>query len=80
MGTLNPAATYVYERAGGVIYARELGKTERVVVGYDGTHNPAEEFAKAEWNEIFQAAKNNTALQEAIERVKIIYNLSRTDE
>ena len=34
MGQLKPGATYIYERAGGVIYAREFGKTEREVVGY----------------------------------------------
>ena len=35
MGTLKPGATYIYERADGVIYAREFGQTERHVVGYE---------------------------------------------
>jgi hypothetical protein len=79
MGTLTPGATLIYERAGGVIYAREFGATPetRVVVGYDGTRNPAEEFVKSEWNKIFQAAETNPALQEAIDRVKVLYNLSK---
>jgi hypothetical protein len=77
MGNLNPGATLIYERANGVVYARESGKTERVIVGYDGTHDPAEEFAKSEWNEIFQAAKTDPALQEAVDRVKVLYKLSK---
>ena len=39
MGQLTPGATYIYERAEGIIYAREFGKTERHVVGYE---NPRE--------------------------------------
>ena len=35
MGTLKPGATLIYERADGIIYAREFGKTERHVVGYE---------------------------------------------
>ena len=35
MGTLKPGAAYIYERVGPTIYARELGSTERTVVGYD---------------------------------------------
>ena len=35
MGQLTPGATLIYERAEGIIYAREFGKTERHVVGYE---------------------------------------------
>jgi hypothetical protein len=35
MGQLKPGATLIYERADGIIYAREFGKTERHVVGYE---------------------------------------------
>ena len=35
MGSLKPDTTYIYERNGPVIYAREFGATERRVVGYD---------------------------------------------
>ena len=36
MGTLKPGATYIYERANGVVYARESGTdpSTRVEVGY----------------------------------------------
>ena len=35
MGQLKPDTKYIYERANGVIYAREFGQTERHVVGYE---------------------------------------------
>ena len=37
MGDLTPGATYIYERANGVTYAREFGadSSTRVAVGYD---------------------------------------------
>jgi len=37
MGSLKPGATYIYERANGVIYARESGAdpSTRVEVGYE---------------------------------------------
>jgi hypothetical protein len=34
MGTLKPDATYVYERNGEEIYSREVGKTDRKLIGY----------------------------------------------
>ena len=77
MGTLTPGATLIYERVGGVIYARESGKNERVVIGYNGTYDPAEEFNKSEWQAILTEARSNPALQEAIDRVKVLYNLSK---
>ena len=33
MGTLKPGATYIYERDGDTVYAREQGSTERFVIG-----------------------------------------------
>ena len=35
MGQLKPGAKYIYERADGVIYAREFGKNQKHVVGYE---------------------------------------------
>jgi hypothetical protein len=85
MGTLNPGATYIYERSGGIIYARETGKTERTIVGYDpltvsdGATSVPWHVVSSEWNRIFRAAETNPALQEALDRVKILYNLSKQD-
>ena len=79
MGSLKPGATLIYERANGVITAREFGSTEKRVIGYD-VNSSAEQIHLSEWNEILQASENNPALQEAIDRVKIVYNLSKANE
>ena len=79
MGSLKPGATLIYERANGVITAREFGSTEKRVVGYDASNSP-EQIHLSEWNDILRTAETNPALQEAIDRVKIVYNLSRANE
>jgi hypothetical protein len=90
MGSLKPGATYVYERNGEEIYAREVGKTDRKLIGYkyemeskpdprtdDG--RPLYEHLKENklWGEIRRAARTNKALQEALDRAKIVYHLSK---
>jgi hypothetical protein len=88
MGTLNPGATYIYERVGGTVYAREFGADpkDRKVIGYN--YDPNNEhlqsfadqyFIETEWREIIRESRNNPTLQEAIDRVKILYHLSRKD-
>ena len=88
MGTLTPGATYIYERNGEEIYARESGKTDRTLIGYQyenkvdpRTHDgrPLYEHMKEDqlWGDIRRAARTNTALQEAMERVILIYHLSK---
>ena len=79
MGSLKPGATLIYERANGVITARESGSTEKHVIGYDVTASPEQKHL-SEWNEILRAAETNPALQEAVDRVRIVYNLSRPNE
>ena len=86
MGTLKPGATYVYERNGSVVYAREHGSTERKVVGYTYDGEGIYEAASAGqkdldnhilWNEVRMAAKTNPTLQKAVERAILIYRLSK---
>ena len=89
MGTLKPGARYIYERDGDTVYAREFGADPRTrrVIGYNYTvpddsayTNIAEKyFLEVEWATILAEAKSNPVLQEAIERVKIIYHLSKKD-
>ena len=79
MGNLKPGATLIYERANGVITAREFGSTEKKVVGYDVLSSP-EQRHFSEWNAILRASENNPALREAIDRVRIVYNLSKPNE
>lgn len=81
MGSLKPGATYIYERADGVVYAREFGEVERTAVGWEaGAKDRLDELQEAKlWGEIKRAAKSNPALQSALDRVKIIYELSKKD-
>jgi hypothetical protein len=84
MGRLKPGATYVYERADGVTYAREIGAHpgDRFAIGWD--YNIKEQEARTKrivlWDQIHQLAETNPALQEAIERVIIIYELQKGED
>ena len=88
MGSLKPGATYIYERNGEEIYARETGQTERTMIGYQYENKidprtpdgrPLYEHIKEDqlWGEIRRAAGTNTALQEAMKNVILIYHLSK---
>lgn len=91
MGNLKPGAAYTYEHQDGVVYATESGTTKKVAIGWDyDTTNPSFDPRTEDgrplhdhimdsklWGEIRKAAKTNITLQEAIERVKIIYHLSK---
>ena len=88
MGTLTPGATYIYERNGEEIYARESGKTDRTLIGYQyenkidpRTHDgrPLYEHLKEDklWGEIRREARTNKVLQDALERVILVYHLSK---
>jgi len=77
MGSLTPGAKYVYEKADGITYAREVGAPHnaRFEIGRD-----YERFLKDElqlWEEIVRAGRTNQALQAALDRVKILYHLSK---
>ena len=77
MGTLKPGAKYIYEKANGITYAREFGAphNDRFEIGRD-----YERFLKDElqlWEEIVREGRTNQALQDALDRVKIVYHLSK---
>ena len=84
MGQLTPGATYIYERADGVTYARKMGDPpdDRFEVGRDyDRQNLHKDLMHAKlWGEIHRAAESNPALQEALDRVIIVYELSRQDK
>jgi hypothetical protein len=90
MGNLKPGATYIYERNGEEIYAREFGETERTLIGYkyemedkpdprtnDG--RPLREHILEDqlWGNIRREAKTNITLQRALDRAIMIYKLSK---
>jgi hypothetical protein len=88
MGSLKPGATYIYERNGEEVYAREFGETDRKLIGYQYENKvdprtddgrPLFEHLREDklWGEIRRAARTNKVLQEAMERVKLVYYLSK---
>lgn len=91
MGTLTPGATLIYERVGDTVYARQAGAdpSTRKEIGWD--YSP-DKFDKRTsdgrplhdhimdakmWGEIRREAQTNTALQKALDRVIMIYRLSK---
>ena len=99
MGTLKPGATYIYERVGNEVYAREFGadpNTRRLIgYGYDPVTGHQIDYDKRTadgrslhdllredkmWGDIRRLARTNPALQDALERVIVVYNLIKVDE
>jgi hypothetical protein len=84
MGSLTPNVKLIYERVGDTVYARREGETERTVVGYDYKRDPLDHRNYMSspnesqlWHDIRQAALDNKELEHALERVKILYYLSK---
>lgn len=83
MGTLTPGATYVYERAGGIIYAREFGQTKRRVVGYETDEDHVAASSKrmlSELNEVVRMCETDSAMKELLDQLFVLYNLKKTHE
>jgi hypothetical protein len=82
MGTLKPGATYVYERSDGIIYAREIGADprDRFVVGYESgqDYDPVRR-SRINWHDVLESSKTNTALADAVDRVIMLYELSKDE-
>jgi hypothetical protein len=89
MGQLKPGATYIYERQDGTVYAREFGAdaNTRVAIGWDWEPetNPSRVrgafretvLENQLWHEIREEAKTNPTLQTALDRVILLYKLSK---
>ena len=88
MGDLKPGATYIYERVGEDIYAREFGDKERKLIGYqhenkidprteDGRPLHEHIMESKMWGDIHREAKTNPTLQKALDRAIMIYKLSK---
>jgi hypothetical protein len=93
MGSLKPGATYIYERNGEEVYAREVGETDRTLIGYkyemedkpdprttDG--RPMIEHIRENklWGEIRRMAQTHEGLREELERVIIYYQLLKESD
>jgi hypothetical protein len=81
MGSLTPGATYIYERADGITYAREFGAADRTAIGWDYDTKLKLDALKEDklWTDIRTEAKTNPALQIELDRVIMLYHLSKKD-
>ena len=87
MGQLKPDAIYIYERNGDTVFRREFGAdpSTRQVMGYDyrtSDGKPLYDHIQEDkmWGEIRRAAKTNPTLQDAVDRVIMIYQLTKQHE
>ena len=79
--TVETGTKYIYENdTYGNIWGRPVGKShsERVLIGTYPVDNWIQESHY--WHKIVTAAKGNPALQEALERAKVLYELSKKDD
>jgi len=95
MGALTPGATYIYERNGNTVYAREFGAdpaTRKVIGwGFDKDHpnwdprtsdgNLLHDHIRDDqlWHKIRLEARSNVTLQDAMNRVIELNYLSKDD-
>jgi hypothetical protein len=83
MGTLRPGAEIIYESpdGGDTVFGRYRDNNERFLVGYSikKQQQRAEEEDVELWHNIRRAASNNEELKNLLERVKILYYLSKKD-
>jgi prephenate dehydrogenase len=77
MGSLKPGAKYIYEKVNGITYAREFNAphSERFEIGRDFEMILKDEWRL--WEEIVRAGRTNQALQEVLDRAKILHHLSK---
>jgi len=82
-GRLEPGVGYIYERANGVVYARRMGDPpgQRFEIGkhYDRDELFDNIQEQKLWDEIHRAARTNPALQDALDRVKLVHALIQQD-
>lgn len=84
MGNLKPNVPLIYERVGPVIYAREVGATERHIVGYNVEHEstilgmPQRKVARI--LAIQQMAEADPGMKELWDRLEILYNLKQSND
>lgn len=76
-----PNTDYVYESpdGGDTVYAREHGKTERILVGISYKKTKMEQELKDNelWHNIRELGKTNEALKNALEHCIILYHIAK---
>ena len=84
MGNLKPNVPLIYERVGPVIYAREVGATDRQVVGYEVNQEnkilgiPQSKVARI--LAIQQMAEADPGMQELWDQLEMLYNLKKSND
>jgi hypothetical protein len=82
MGTLTPDVTYIYESpdSGNTVYARESGKTERVMIGQNTQAKSLIEKIQEDklWGEIRRMATTDPGMANLLDQAKIYYQLKRS--
>ena len=81
MGTLRPGASYTYESVDGTTVATDTQTSEKRLVGYESDRFYKDiangYFLEVFWKDVLKEAESNVPLREAIERVKMLYYLSK---
>lgn len=84
MGNLRPGAKILYESPDGgkTVYGRYEGETERFVVGINlpTRRDPLDDHESELWQNIRAAAKGDKDLQDALDRVKVLYYLKQKEK
>jgi hypothetical protein len=80
MGSLVPGATYIYERVDNRIYAREMGKLERRLVGWTDSNSIPMQKYRSEINHVLQMCESDPAMKELLDQLFVLYNLKKTSE
>ncbi len=79
MGRFKPGVKYIYERACGIIYAREFGNpvSQRFEIGRESSHSELTDINLL--SDIVRTAKHNNAVKEQFEVLKTLYYLSKDE-
>jgi len=77
MGSLKPDATYVYERVDDRIYAREMGQTDRRLIGRLDNPNSAMREYQREINNVLRMCDADPAMRELLDQLFVLYNLKK---
>ena len=82
MGTLKPGATYIYERVDGRIYAREFGKSDRQLVGYDLKQQELAErrYYMNHMNDVLVMSEQHADMKDLLDKLFVLYNLRKTHD
>lgn len=77
MGSLTPGVTYIYERVDNRIYAREMGKTKRELVGWTDNKSQTMREYCSEINQVLAMCETDPAMKELLDQLFVLYNLKK---